>query len=469
MATVNFSGIGSGIDFSLIRDAIISQRSVPITQLQTKVSSYNSRMGALRQLNTLLATLTTASEALTGRDVGTGRTGTATDESIATATATSQATLGGFEVNVTRVATALTQSSRTYGSTSEAVLAGGATTATFELRKGGAATGTPITIDSGNNTLAGLRDAINNANAGVTATIVDITGDGTQQKLVLSSAETGAAGRVELVETTAAGDTGTLADMNLASINPADNDFSKLDASLSINGLNITRSNNTISDAVSGVTLSLKKAGTATINITQSNDVETKLKSFVDAYNAVQALVAAQYTKDASGRPTGVLAGDTTLRSVQQQLRGALNTISETNGGSLETLSEIGLTAAADGHLKLDSTVLNEKLQTNAADVRALLYGATAGDTGIFQGIHKTSSGMSDAATGSIQSAITGYESSIRSMNTSISKKMEAIARLRESLTRQFAAVDAAIGQINSQGTALSSIMTSLQNANSNK
>ncbi|HEV7644454.1 MAG TPA: flagellar filament capping protein FliD [Pyrinomonadaceae bacterium] len=468
MATVNFSGIGSGIDFSLIRDAILSQRSVPITQLQTKVSSYNSRMGALRQLNTLLATLTTASQALTGRDVGTGRTGTATDESIATAIATSQATLGGFEVNVTRIATALTQSSRSYGSTSEAVLAGGATTATFELRKGGAATGTPITIDSSNNTLTGLRDAINNANAGVTATIVDITGDGTQQKLVLSSAETGAVGRVELVETTAAGDTGTLADMGLTSINPADNDFSKLDASLSINGLNITRSNNTISDAVSGVTLSLKKAGTTTINITQSSDVETKLKSFVDAYNAVQDLVATQYTKDASGRPTGVLAGDTTLRSVQQQLRGALNTISETNGGSLETLSEIGLTAAADGHLKLDSTVLNEKLQTNAADVRALLYGATASDTGIFQGIHKISSGMSDAATGSIQSAITGYESSIRSMNTSISKKMEAIARLRESLTRQFAAVDAAIGQINSQGTALSSIMTSLQNA-SNK
>jgi flagellar hook-associated protein 2 len=467
MATVNFSGIGSGIDFSLIRDAIISQRSTPITQLQTKVSSYNGRIGALRQLNTLLATLTTASQALTGRDVGTGRTGTATDESIATATATNQATLGGFEVNVTRIATALNQSSRAYGSTSEPVLAGGATTATFELRKGGAATGTPITIDSSNNTLAGLRDAINNANAGVTATIVDITGDGTQQKLVLSSAETGVAGRVELVETTAAGDTGTLADMNLVSINPADNDFSKLDASLSINGLNITRSSNTISDAVSGVTLNLKKAGTTTINITQSSDVETKLKSFVDAYNAVQDLVATQYTKDASGRPTGVLAGDTTLRSVQQQLRGALNTISETNGGSLQTLSEIGLTAAADGHLKLDSTVLNEKLQTNAADVRALLYGATAGDDGIFQGINKISSGMSDAATGSVQTAITGYETSIRSMNTSISKKMEAIARLRESLTRQFAAVDAAIGQINSQGTALTSIMTSLQNANS--
>lgn len=464
-STVNFSGAGSGIDFSVIRDAILNQRSVPITQLQTKVSSYNSRIGALRQLNTLLAAFTTASEALTDRSVGTGRDGAAGDSTIATVSATSQANLGSFDLNVTRIATALAQSSRSYGSAADPVLAGGAGGATFELRKGGAATGTAITIDSGNNTLAGLRDAINNANAGVTATIVDLTGDGTQQKLVLSSAETGAAGRVELVETTA---TGTLADLNLNSINPADNDFSKLDASFSINGLNLTRSTNTIADAVTGVTLTLKKAGSTSITVTQSADIENKLKSFVAAYNAIQDLVAANYTKDSSGRPTGILAGDSTLRNVQQQLRAALGTVSADNGGSLESLSQLGITASDDGHLTLDSTVLNSQLQTNAADVRALLYGATTGQTGIFQSIQAISSGMSDAASGSVQTAITGYESSVKSMNNSISHKLEAIARLRESLTRQFAAVDAAIGQINSQGNALTSIITSLQ-SNSNK
>jgi flagellar hook-associated protein 2 len=465
-STVNFSGVGSGIDFGVIRDAIIAQRSVPITRMQSKVSNYGSRIGAFKQLNTLLASLTSASELLTDRDLGNGRNGVTGDSSVVTASASSAAALGSFDLSVTRIASALAQSSRAYGSSSAPVLVSPAVSATFELRKGGAATGTAITIDSTNNTLSGLRDAINAAGAGVTATIVDVTGDGTQQKLVLSSQETGAAGRVELVETTA---TGTLADLNINSLNPADSDFTKLDAQFSVGGLSMTRSSNTISDAVTGVTINLKKAGSTSVTVTQSTDIENKLRGFVNAYNAVQDFVAANYNKDATGRPTGILAGDATLRNVQQQLRGAYGAISADNGGSLESLSDIGITASDDdGHLALDSAVFNSKLQTNAGDVRALLYGATESQSGIFQSVHSLTSGMSDSTTGSIQTAISGYESSVKSMNSSISSKLESIARLRESLIRQFSTVDAAIGQINSQGTALTSIITSLQNA-SNK
>jgi flagellar hook-associated protein 2 len=464
-STVNFSGAGSGIDFSVIRDAILAQRQVPVAQLQTKVGTYNNRIGALRQLNTLLATLTTASEAMTNRELGNGRQGVSGDSSVATVTTTGQVTLGSFAVNVTRLATSLTQSSRVYGSTSDTVLVDPNVPATFELRKGGAATGTPITIDSSNNTLAGMRDAINNANAGVTATIVDLTGDGTHQKLVLSSTGTGAAGRVELVETTS---TGTLADLGISSINPPDNDFSKLDAAFSVNGLELTRSTNAISDAVTGVTLNLNKTGATSISVIQSTDIADKLKSFVDAYNAIQDFVASNYTRDVQGRPTGVLAGDPTLRNVQQQLRGALNVISSDNGGALESLSMIGLTSTKDGHLALDTDTLNAKLQTNSADVRALLYGATTGQTGIFQNFHTVLNGMSDGVSGSVQTAITGFESSIHSMNNSISNKLEAIARLKDSLTRQFAVVDAAIGQLNSQNSALTGVINSLSSNSSN-
>jgi flagellar hook-associated protein 2 len=462
-STVNFSGLGSGLDFTAIRDAIIAQRQLPVNQIQTKVNSYNNRIVALKGLNTVLASLTTASAALTDRSLGGGRSGTAVNDAVATITASSSANLGNFNLNVTRLATSLTQSSRAYGSATAPILAGGAAGATFELRTGGAATGTEITIDSSNNTLAGMRDAINNANAGVTATIVDITGDGTQQELVLSSNETGASGRVELVETSA---TGTLADMNLATVNPGDGDFSKLDASFSVNGINLTRSSNTVSNAVAGVTLTLRSTGTTAVNITQSADIENKLKDFITAYNAIQDVVAQNYNKDAAGRPTGILAGDPTLRAVQQQLRSALNIISDANGGPLTSLSDIGVTVGSDGKLALDSDVLNEKLQTNSDDVRALLYGATSGNSGLFTAINEISSGMSDTVTGSVQSSITGYQSSVKSMNDSISRKMEALTRLRDSLTKQFAAVDAAIGQLNSQGTTLTSIMASL---NSNK
>ncbi len=459
-SSVSFSSVGSGIDFGTIRDAILAQRSRPITQMQTKASSYNSRIDALKQLNATLAALTTASDDLTKRDLGTGRNALTGDATVATATATTEANLGSFDLNVTRLATSLTQTSRGFTSKTDPILQGGATTATFELRKGGDASGAAITIDANNNSLEGLRNAINAANAGVTANIVDVNGDGTQQKLVLSSKETGAKGRVELVETTGSG---TGASLNLNSINPPDNDFSKLDANFTINGLTLTRSTNDVSDAVNGVTFSLKKTGATAINITQSTDIENKLRGFINAYNALQEFVSSQYKKDSKDRPTGILAGDPTLRNAQQQLRDVVGAISTNNGGSLQSLSQIGITVTTDGALDIDSTVFNDRLKTNSEDIRALLFGKTASDKGLFQTIHSVSNGLSDSVKGSIQTAINGYETSVKSLNDTIAKRLESINRLRDSLTKQFSVADAAIGQLNSQQSALTSVIKSLE------
>jgi flagellar hook-associated protein 2 len=466
MATnVSFSGLGSGIDFGIVRDAILTQRSAPITQLQSKVSNYNGRIEALKQLNASLAALTTSAETLTNRELGTGRNGVTSDATVATASATSKAVLGNFDLNVTRIATNLTQASRNYSSSTDPFLAGGATTGTFELQKGGVSPGTTITIDSTNNSLEGLRDAINAANAGVTANVVDIKGDGTEFQLVLNSNETGDTGRVELVETST---TGTGADLNLRSLNPPDGDFTKLNAAFTLNGLSLTRPTNAVSDAVTGVNLTLKKAGTSTITITQSTDIENKLRGFVNAYNAIQDFVAGQYKKDAKDRPTGILAGDSTLRGIQQQLRSAISTVSSDNGGNFDSLSQIGITSTDSGQLEFDSTVLNDKLKTNPDDVKALLYGATEGKSGLFNSIHELTKGLSDDVTGSVQNSIKGYQNSVKSLNDSISNRLESLNRLRDSLTRQFAAADAAIGQINNQGTALTSIIKSLEPKSNN-
>jgi len=465
MATnVSFSGLGSGIDFSVIRDAILDQRARPVSQMQSKVGDYNSRIEALKQLNTALATLTGASEALTNRDLGTGRSVSTGDATVMTATANSAANLGNYDIAITRLASNLAQASKSFSSSSAAVLDGGAATATFELRKGGASEGATITIDSTNNTLAGLRDAINAANAGVTASIIDVNGDGTGQQIVLNSKDLGASGRVEIVETTS---TGTLAVLNLRSLNPPDGDFTKLDASLTVNGLNITRSTNTISDAVAGVTLNLKKTGAATIGVTQSTEIENKLRGFINAYNAIQEFSNTQYKKDSKNRPTGVLAGDTTLRNIGQQLRQAVGAISNDNGGALTSLAAIGITRSETGMLAIDSAAFNEALKTRPDDVKAVLFGSTENHKGIFQEMFTVSKGLSDSVTGSVQTSITGYESSVKSLNDRITNRMDALARLKTSLTKRFSVADAAIGQLSGQGSALENIMKSLQKANS--
>jgi flagellar hook-associated protein 2 len=457
---ISFSSVGSGIDFGVIRDAIIAQRSRPVQLLQNRANEYTTRIDSLKQLNTALATLTSAAEGLTNRDLGTGRSVTTSDANVVTATATSAANLGSVEINVNRLATNLTQASRSFTATTAPVLAGGATTATFELRKGGAASGTSITIDANNNTLEDLRDAINNANAGVTASIVDVTGNGTGNQLVLSSKETGASGRVELVETTS---TGTLTDLNIRSLNPPDNDFSKLDASLSLNGLTISRSTNSISDAVTGVTFNLKKTGSSTIGVTQSSEIENKLRTFINAYNGIQEVVASQYKKDSRDRPTGILAGDPTLRTVQRELRDSLSAESADNGGTFTSLTEIGITRDNDGKLSLDSGVFNEKLKSNPDDVKALLFGKTEDDKGIFQKFQTASAGLSDSVTGSVQTAIKGYESSLKNLNGTIAQRLESINQLRTSLIKQFSVADSLIGQLNGQGTALNSVIKSLE------
>lgn len=462
-STVGFSGVGSGIDFNAIRDAIINQRGRPISQMQTKVSSFNNRVDSLKDLNSLLATLTTATQNLTHRDVGTGRSATLSDSSVASVTVAAAANLGGLDLNVTRLATHLTQTSRSYSSVSAPVLAGAATSASFEFRKGGVATGVSITIDPSNNTLAGLRDAINGANQGVTAAIVDVAGDGAHQQIVLTSTDTGASGRVEIAETTS---TGTGADLGVSSLNPPDGDASKLDATFSINGLTLTRSTNNISDAVAGLSITLKKVGASSIQIGQSSEIGDDLKAFADAYNAVQDFIAGQYTKDSGDRPTGILAGDSTLRNVQKQLSTITGITSTNNGGTLTSLAQIGISLGKDGKMSVDQTTLDARLAADPGGVQALLYGATTAQTGIFQTAYTLTNGLSDSITGSVQTSINGYQSSVKSLNDTIANRTETLNRMRDSLTRQFAIADAAIGQLNGQGTALTSIIKSLQGSN---
>lgn len=464
MATINFSGLGSGIDFSKLVDAAVAQRTVPVTQLQVRSSALNQRNGDLKQLNAKLIILTQAAKALDSQELGTTRLTTTSDDRLISAASTTEAVPGTLRFNISRLATSLTQTSRVYSSATDAVLTDGAATATFELRKGGAATGTAITITATNNTLEGLRDAINEAGAGVTATIVDIDGTGTQNKLVLSADETGAAGRVELVETTA---TGSAADIGLTSLGISS--FADLDAQFTLNGLTLTRSSNNISDVVSGVSFALKQTGAVNVTVSSSSlDITQKLQNFVAAYNDVQSFIAGQYQADSSGRPVGKLAGDPTLRVVQEQLREAVGADSTSNGGVLKNLSELGIGRNTDGTLTLDETVLSGKLASAFSDVKSLLAGNGVDKTGIAASIYNSYDILSDDQDGIVQTTINGNQDSIKRLDKNVAEQIERINQLRQSLERQYAAADAALNQLNSQQTALTNILTALQNRKEN-
>lgn len=467
-SSLGLTSYSSGIDFGVLIDAIIARSSLPLQQLQSQRSVMQARVDALRELNSRLIKLTDAAQALSNETISSARAASSSNPSVATATASDGATPATVNLTVTRLATAFAESSRSFSSPDDPVLAAGATTATFELRKGGASSGPSITINTTNNSLAGLRDAINAANAGVTATIVDTSGNGTEYQLVLTSIETGASNRVELVETSG---TGTDANLNLRALNALGSppDYSLLDAEVSVNGLTVHRATNKISDVLAGVTFELSATGTTTVNVT--NDTQSiidKIKAFVDAYNSVMDFIRSQQN-DPTGKAGGPLAADGTLRFVERSLRDALSAPAPSNGGAFTNLTEIGIGRDEQGKLTLDQATLSDRLKNSFNDTVALLAGKTSSNVGIFDQILSSSSSLSDQISGTVQSAIKGYTDSVSRLDKLIADQQARLDALRQSLTRQFAAVDAAISQLNGQGTALSNIIKSLQPQNNNK
>lgn len=457
MANSNLTGLGSGIDFGVITDSIIASRSRPLTQLVNRQTNIQSRSAAVKQLNSGLITLQQAFSALKDSTLGSGLTATTSAKDVVTATATTSAPLGNINLQIDGLATNLIQSSNSFTSTQTPILANGATSATLELRKGGASTGTSITIDSSNNSLAGLRDSINSANAGIKASIIDGKGDGSQNYLLLSSTDIGSNGRVELVETS---QTGTVDGLGIHNLNTPNNSFGDLDAKLKVNGLSITRSSNTISDITSGVTFTLKTTGSATISVNKdTNPLRDKISNLVSAFNGVQDLVNGQYKSDANGKPQGVLLGDANLHSIQGELRNIFNNANN-NGGKFQNLTNIGISQDTNGRLTINQTQLDQSLKDSLTDVQALFAGKTSNNKGIATTLADSIDGLSQ----NLQSAITGFDASVKSINNSIIDQQNRLTALRSSLTHRFSVIDSAIGQINSQTSSLTSIVNSLSN-----
>jgi flagellar hook-associated protein 2 len=407
---------------------------------------------------------------LTDRTLGTGKIASSTNVNALTVTSGAGVGLGNTNVNVIRPATQYTEASQGYAATTTPILNNDAVTGaplptTFVLRKGGTTDLSTFTIDATNNSLVGLKDKINSEaaanNLGVSASIVF---NGTQQQLILTSTQTGTAERIQLVETPPVPEAQTALALNTLNAGVTPGDYSVLDASLTVNNLPITRSSNTISDVVPGLTLNIKGAGSSTVQVINNTGPFTdKVSNFVDAYNAVQDFVAAQYKAGEDGRPGGALVGDPTLRSVQQQLRGALQAVSADNGGAFRNLTDVGFGRDDAGKITFDKAIFDQKLTSSFNDVQALFSGQTTSQKGLANSILALTETLSDSVSGSVASAIKGFTTSIANIDKSLADYNYRLDALRESLTRQFAEVDAAINQMNGQGKSLTSIIDSLK------
>lgn len=397
MASIVSSTGASGLPIDSLVTAQMQAEQQPITDIKTKISSYNTKLSAYSTLKSGLSTFQTAVDKLATAAKFNAQSVTASDTTSISATANGTAVLGSYSVSVTQLATSQKLASSAYSSATDIVGTGKLTISfgTYTAANGGTpasftanADKTDLTIDitSSNNTLAGIRDAINAKNASVSASIVN---DGSGNRLVITSKDTGEVNSLKISvadddgNNTDTGGLSALAYDPLASSNNMTQMTAAKNALLTVDGMSISKASNTVSDVIQGVTLTLKTVTSASNTLSVGTDTDTiqaSVQSFVDAYNALNTSMRS-LTKFVSAGSTsnGALLGDSTARNIMVKLKSMLSASSPT-ATTYKTLSDIGVSMGSDGALSLDSTKLQKAVTTNVSDV-AKLFSPSATST----------------------------------------------------------------------------------------
>lgn len=467
--TVSSLGAGSGLDLSGLLNSLMKAEQQPMLALQQKEASYQSRISALGSLSSALAGLQTAAKSLIPT---TGQSATekfasyrasSADSAVASATATTGASASTYTLTNTVLAKA--EQIRKTGLTIPTAT-DGTQDGTLSIKVG---TGAAVAIDvKGGSTLATVRDSINASSAGVTASIIN---NGTSDYLVFDAKETGASNQITITSSNANWNSFDYTPP-LVPIVPGDPLYTQnswteqqaaKSASVDINGLTITSSTNSISNAVSGVTFSLLKESAAGTTVTVSKDttsgLSTSLNSFIKAFNDAAKSMKEQGAYNATTKATGALLGDATLRTSQSQVSNLLRTAI---GGSstYQTLSNIGVSLGRDGTLTLDSTKLSKAVTSDFSGVSALV--SHVGTT--------FSKGMESllGTSGSIPAATESTNRLIKSLTSRQETLSLRLTQIEARYRKQFTALDTLVSSMNKTSSYLTQQLANLPGASSN-
>ena len=449
-------GIGSGLDISGIISKLMQVEQRPLAQLDTKEAKQQTQLSAFGSLKSALSSFQDSVKALAKPNLFNGYKATLTDTTLASVSASSSAVAGTHDIKVISLAQAQKVASDTFATT-DTIVGSGTLTINFGTYEDGSFTANTekaaqtITIDPAKSTLADIRTAINAANAGVTASIVN---DGSGNRLVIAAKDSGLANALQITVDNASGDLSKLAfDASTGGISNMTETVVAQDAEMVIDGITIKKSSNTISDALEGVTFNLLKAdpGTSTtLTVEKDNSsVETAVKAFVTAYNDLEKTIGNLSRYDAANKKAAALTGDSTVRMVQNRVRSML-TANQPAGG-IYGLSEIGISFQKDGTLQLDESKLSAALNNPDKNVAAF-FGDIPGEAtpttpGFMSQLNLLIDGMT-RSDGLINSRMDGINSTIKG----IGKQREALNyRLEETekrLLAQFTALDSMIASM---------------------
>jgi flagellar hook-associated protein 2 len=462
MAGLSSPGLGSGLDInSLVTQLVTAEKQTQQTQITRAQTATVTTISALGSLKGSLGTFNASLSALKSVEVFSARSVASSKPEMFTATATNAATAGSYDIEVLDVASAHQLSSNAYINGAAHVVGTGTLTV-------GIGTGSfQVGIDSTNQTLAGIRDAINSAtenNGRIRATIVNAT-DGAH--LVLTAQSTGEASAISIAQSGGNGGLSTLVYNQSLTTNYSQRAEAK-DARVSIAGFVKSNSTNTIANAIDGVTLTLLKEDEGEVHkLTITNDTTgaaTRIKKFVDEFNALAKQVADLRSFDPATKKGGPLLGDALLRSIEAEVRTKISDPVSGLTGAHQTLASVGITTQKDGRLVVDGTKLEAALNSNFDGV-AKLFGS---ETGV-------ASRMSTALTARLATSgeIESRNKTLTARTAELSKQQVALearmAKVEARYRAQFSNLDSMLSKLQSTSSFLTQQLSSISKIGSNE
>jgi flagellar hook-associated protein 2 len=457
-STITSTGIGSGLDITGIVASLTSAfgaaQTTQLTNqqntLDAQVSAYGTFTSALDALQLSLGALETPST-LAGFD------GTVADKTIASATTTSDAVAGSYTLEVDNLATAAKLTSAPVVGANTAVGTGA-----LKIQVGGSSTS--INIDSTDNTLSGIAAAINSAsnNPGVTASVITAS-DGS--RLVLSGTTTGAGNTITVTQSGGDGGLSSLVYDPANGITKLTDTQDAQDASFKINGFKSTSASNVVGSAITGVTINLlaptATGVTTTLNVTpDTSGAQKSIDSFVTALNGVLSSIQTLTGYDPSTNTAGPLNGNATLQAFQNQLQNILGKVVQTGAGGVSNLTDLGITANADGSYSVDDTKVGNALSSNLTSVGNLL----GGTNGLMTQLDSLISGYTKPG-GLLATINTGLQTSLSNVSNQQDALAAQLATYSATLTAEYNAMDAAVAQLKQTQTFLNAEFNPSANA----
>ena len=447
----HIGGLISNFDTDAVITAMTAGFQLGVKEARDQQILADARLAGYRSLEANLTALKMSSDRLSKADNWKLHRATVSDSDLLTATATSGASPGQYQLQVQQLAQAEQRVSQGF---SDATASLGTGTVKISL---GAATFSPITLDSTNNTLQGLSDAINAAGLTVKASIINDGSDSNAYHLLLTSTKTGASRTIGF-EADLAGGEGIPAftvlqeatDAKVVIGNPDNPNTTKM---------TITSNTNTLSNAIPGVTLQLLQESTSPVYVNVQDDsagAQAMISGFISNYNAAADFLKTNTAYDVTARQGGILQGDYTAVNVQNQLADMV--ISHSGKGTFNGLSDIGVTLGTDGHLSIsDSAALTTALQTNWDAVSTMFTDSKDGlATRLSAAIDNLTS-----SNGSLALRQANLEAEHDSYEASITRQTALVAAQAQNFRNQFLAMEQALARFQGQSTALSGLFSS--------